>query len=278
MKRNIIRILVAAYIVSATILSCEPMEPDSYTEDFYQIATVQFINDKASLLMDVSGNRYYPKNFATKSDMNRFEVAHGDRVIALMNLYAVGNIANNKLTLKKLYKYPIHPLAESRPVDSIYNYKYQLQQKVYNRGSSYTQLTYAKAWPQGHLVNVMPEYTISSEDVEAQFYLYPIEVKDNALVMRLYSNIPDTLPAKFSDYSFFCFDLSTLRNQVADSMEQAHRDTILSQLEALNKDTINVEVWEPEIMRDLFRNGDEIKERKYYNPRAYATLRVPFDF
>ena len=279
MKRNIISTFLAVCAASAIILSCEPMEPDSYTENFYQIATVKFSNNKASLLMDVSGNRFYPKNFSTQTDMDRFEVKNGDRVIAIMTLYAVGNIANNELTVNNLYRYPTFALAESKPADSIYNYRYYLEKKTFNKGSAYTQLTYDKAWAQGHLVNFMPEYSISKQDVEAEFYLYPVEVNENnTLVMTLYSNIPDTLPAKYSDYSFVSFDLSTLRNQVADSIEQVRRDSILTKLERLNRDTINVEIHQPEIMRDLWKTSEGVIEKQYYNPRSYTTVRIPFDF
>ena len=105
-----------------------------------------------------------------------------------------------------------------------------------------------------------------------------MEVDNQALVMKLYSNIPDTLPAKYVRTSFLCFDMSTLRDSVADPVEQAHRDTILSQLERLHMDSILVEIHEPDIMRSVYKYGDEVYERQYYNPRSYATLNVPFDF
>lgn len=279
MKRNIIRSILAVAMTSAFLLqSCGKIEPSTYTETFYRIATVQYIDNKASLLMDYSGETYLFTNFSTSADMERYDVKAGDRVIACMTLSAIGYMTYNQLTLNELYKYPVLALAESRPSDTIYNYRYQLKEYALNTNSYDTRITYPKAWAQGHLLNMTPKYEISSDKVSAQFYLYPIEVKNKTLVMRLYSNIPDTLPAYYYDQSLVCYDLSTLRNTVADSTEQAHRDSILYQLEALNMDTIDVQICEPEIMRDIWLTTDGIEERKYYNPRASATVKVPFDF
>lgn len=279
MKRIIIRSILAVAMTSAFLLqSCGKMEPSTYTETFFRIATVQYNDGKASLLMDYSGETYFFTNFSTSADMEQFDVKSGDRVIASMTLSAIGYMTYNQLTLNEIYKFPILPLAESRPSDTIYNYRYQLKEYALNLNSYDTRITYPTAWAQGHLVNMTPKYEISSDKVSAQFYLYPIEVKNKTLVMRLYSNIPDTLPAYYYDQSLVCYDLSTLRNTVADSIEQAHRDSILYQLESLNMDTIDVQICEPEIMRDIWLTTDGIEERKYYNPRASATVKVPFDF
>ena len=278
MKKIVIRSLLAAVMASALIISCEPMEPSTYTEDFHRFATVQYKNNKASLLIDYSGETYYCSNFVTKADMEKFEVQPGDRVLASMTINAIGNIFNNDIILNKVYKYPTYKVAESKPSDSIYNYKYELINYVLNQNSGYTYIKYPLAWSQGHLVNMMATYNISKESVEGEFYLYPIEVVNRALVMTLYSNIPDTLPASYMRYSFLCYDLSSLRDSVNDSIEQAHRDTILSQLERLHLDSILVEIHEPEIMRNYYKIGDQVSEREYYNPRSYTTVSVPFDF
>ncbi len=278
MKKNIIRAIIAAFTVSALVMSCHPMEPSTYTEDFYRFGTVQYKDNKASMLMDYSGETYYFTNFVSESDMNRFDVKPGDRVLAGITINAIGSIFDNKLYLNRVFKYPIYKLAESQPSDSIDNYRYELIKYALNQNSAYTYITYPKAWSQGHLVNMMASYNISKESVEGQFSLYPIEVKNGTLIMKLYSNIPDTLPAVYSKYTFLCYDMTSLRDSVADPIEQAHRDTLLSQLEKLKQDSIKIEIYEPDVMRSYVRKGDEVNEYQYYNPRSYANLSIPFDF
>ena len=278
MKKIVIRSLLAVLAISALVVSCEPMEPSTYNEVFHRFGTVQYKNYKASLLIDYTGETYNLKNFSTLADLEYFDVKPGDRVLAEITINAVGTIFNNELTLNKVYKYPIYKLAESQPSDSIYNYEYHLINYSLNQVTSYSYVKYPLAWSQGHLVNMVTSFQISDENVDGEFYLYPMEVDNQALVMKLYSNIPDTLPAKYVRTSFLCFDMSTLRDSVADPVEQAHRDTILSQLERLHMDSILVEIHEPDIMRSVYKYGDEVYERQYFNPRSYATLNVPFDF
>lgn len=278
MKKIIVRSILAVSFISALIISCKPMEPSTYYEEFYRFGTVQFKDNRASLLIDYSGETYYFKNFVSEYDMKVFDVKPGDRVLAGMSLNAIGSIFDNEITLNKVFKYPTYKLAQTQPSDSIDNYKYELIKYSLNKNSAYTYINYPKAWSQGHLLNMVASYNISSENVEGQFSLYPVEVNNNTLVMRLYSNIPDTLPASYVKYTFLCYDLSSLRDSVADPIEQAKRDTILSRLEKISMDTINIEIHEPEYMRCYIRHGDEVNEYKYYNPRNYAILTVPFDF
>ena len=273
MKRTILYTLFAASLATAFMIqSCEPLEPSTFTEKFYRIATVQYTNNKASLLLDCTGERYYFTNFATESDMQEFDVSPGDRVIAGMTVTAIGTLSNNKLHLDEIAKYPTLSLAESHPSDSVYNYKYKFD--------TYTLVnqTYPIIWSQGHLVNVTPSFVLSSKEKTAQFYLYPIDVNNNTLVMRLYSNIPDTLPANYAEHALLCYDLSTLRNPVSDPDEQIHRDSILNKLDLLDSDSIKVQIYEPEIMRDIWKTDNGVKEKKYYNPRSSVSVSIPFDF
>ena len=279
MKKIIVRSILAVSLISALVISCEPMEPSTYTEDFYRFGTVQYKDNKASLHIDYSGETYYFTNFASQWDMDRFDVKDGDRVLAGMTLNAIGSIFDNKLTLNKVFKYPIYNLAQRQPSDSIDNFMYSMIQYKLNQNSAYTYITYPKAWCEGHLVNMVASYNISNENVEGNFSLYPVEFNDNnTLIMTLYSNIPDTLPAAYTKYTFLCYDMASMRDSIADPFERAKRDTILSRIEKTGQDTINVEIHEPDIMRSFYRYGDTVFERKFYNPRSYATLTIPFDF
>ncbi|MBR4792214.1 MAG: hypothetical protein IK038_00975 [Bacteroidaceae bacterium] len=279
MKKIIVRSILAVSLISALVISCEPMEPSTYTEDFYRFGTVQYKDNKASLHIDYSGETYYFTNFASQWDMDRFDVKDGDRVLAGMTLNAIGSIFDNKLTLNKVFKYPIYNLAQKQPSDSIDNFMYSMIQYKLNQNSAYTYITYPKAWCEGHLVNMVASYNISNENVEGNFSLYPVEFNDNnTLIMTLYSNIPDTLPAAYTKYTFLCYDMASMRDSIANPFERAKRDTILSRIEKTGQDTINVEIHEPDIMRSFYRYGDTVVERKFYNPRSYATLTIPFDF
>ena len=272
MKRNIIRTLFAVCTATVLLHSCGPMEPSTYTEKFYRIASVEYYDGKATLLIDYTNERYYFTNFETLSDMELFGVSHGDRVIAGMTLNATGNIFNNKLTLDEIAKFPTTPLAESRPSDTL-NYKYQFDVLYL------AQTKYPKIWSQGHLVNVTPSYALSSEDKEAFFYLYPLYVSHDTLTLQLYSDIPDTISTSFNNQTLLCFDISTLRDSVADASQKAYRDSLYNILAALKQDTITVQLMSPDTLRDKCMTPTGVVERKYLPyPRPKLSVQIPFDF
>ena len=95
MKRNIIRTVLAVLLLSAFVQACQKMEPSTYTENFYRIASVQCKNDRASLLIDYTGESFVFSNFQTAADMDKFKVKNGDRVLVNMSVSAVGNMYNS---------------------------------------------------------------------------------------------------------------------------------------------------------------------------------------
>ena len=270
MKRNIIRSLIAVFIASAFIVSCDPLSPSTYTENFFRIASVKCVNGEASLLFDYTGEKYNLDNFKTESDMKQFNLNNGDRIIANMQLYAEGSFANNKITLESAEVYPTLKLAEARPSDTLnHDCQFNVLRLVDQK--------YPVIWAQGHLVNIAPIYYVPSEESKKEFYLYPMQMNNDTLEMRLYSYIPDNDLAlrgySSALQSWLCFDVASLRDQVADTTEQKHRSVILKNIEKLNKDSIMVHIFQPDTLRGVL---DTIPYERY--PRVTVSIKIPFDF
>ena len=273
MKRTIFSVLTAALAASALFVSCEPLEPSTREDTFYRIASVSYKDGDASLLLDYTGESYKFSNFSTKSDMNRFGVQNGDRVIAEITMTAVGTITNNTLTLNRVIKYPKYALSESLPADSL-NYGFRFC------SLNLVSVIYPTAWTQGHVLSIAPEYYSSHKGVKPAFKLYPSKVVGDTLMLNLFCDMPDTLTVWDTEQAFVNFDISTLRDQVSDQAEQNHRDSLLTQLEALKKERINVKVTAPRFMRvKMFKTSGEVSEISLVNyPSPTVTVSLPFDF
>lgn len=266
--------LVALLYAGLVLSSCEPLEPSTYTESFYRIASVRYKDGKASLLIDYTGERYYFSNFSTQADMNRFNLKDGDRVIAGMTVSAIGDITNNKLTLDEVSKFPKNAVAQSRPSDTL-NYKFQFD--VLN----IIKIQYPKIWSQGHLVNLAPTYEVSSRDKSVKFHLYPLGASNDTLTMKLFAEIPDTVSSQniFQEQRLLCYDISTMRDPLSDPAENAYRDSLLSILADAGKDSITVRILAADTLRQKWNTSNGIKERKYFPiPRAAVSVSIPFDF
>lgn len=267
-------LLVALLYAGLVLSSCEPLEPSTYTESFYRIASVRYKDGKASLLIDYTGERYYFSNFSTQADMNRFNLKDGDRVIAGMTVSAIGDITNNKLTLDEVSKFPKNAVAQSRPSDTL-NYKFQFD--VLN----IIKIQYPKIWSQGHLVNLAPTYEVSSRDKSVKFHLYPLGASNDTLTMKLFAEIPDTVSSQniFQEQRLLCYDISTMRDPLSDPAENAYRDSLLSILADAGKDSITVRILAADTLRQKWNTSNGIKERKYFPiPRAVVSVSIPFDF
>ena len=279
MKRNIFLTLFATIIAVALIQSCEPLEPSTASWKLYRIASVQYKDGKASLLIDYTGEVYKINNFSTETDMRHFNVQNGDRVIAEMIRTAVGNVLNDKLTLDRIvYKYPTIAIDESRPSDSL-NLRYEF--KTLDLGD----ITYPSAWAQGHIVNVTPVYIISTPDKVPHFHLYPLGVKSDTLVMQLYAEITDTITKWNSQQSLLCFDISTLRDSVPDPAEKNYRDSLMALLDAKKSQNITVQIFSADTLREKWLVKDSVQEKKYlasylgrYFDSQVVSTSIPFDF
>lgn len=268
MKRNISYALFAVCMVLTFIVSCGPMEPATYTENFYRIATVKYDEGKASLLFDYTGENYNIENFKTKADMEYFDLHNGDRIVASLQYYAVSTVG--QITLQSAIRYPILNLAETRPADTL-NHDYRFN--VLNLWDQ----QYPAIWAQGHLVNLAPVYYVPSNNSVANFYLYPLQMNKDTLEMRLYSYIPDNDLSlhgySSASQSWLCYDIASLRDSVADPDEFSHRQKLLKGIQKLNRDSFMVHIFAPDTLCGMI---DTIYYEFY--PRVSVSIKVPFDF
>lgn len=268
MKRKIFNSILAALTVSALVLSCDPIEPASYTENFYRIATVNCVNGRASLKFDYTGENYSIDNFKTQKDLDRFELNHGDRIIAGLQYYAVNGMG--KVTIQSATAYPVIKLEESRPSDTL-NYDF-----LFNVLTLWD-VKYPAIWAAGHLVNLAPIYYVPKETSPRDFYLYPMQMNKDTLELRMYSYIPDNDLAirgyGSASQSWLCYDIASLRDSVADAAELNHRKQILSDIEKLNKDSIMIHIFQPDTLRGML---DTIYYERY--PKVSVSIKIPFDF
>ena len=99
----------------------------------------------------------------------------------------------------------------------------------------------------------------------------------DTLEMRLYSYIPDNNLAMHGSYnasqSWLCYDISSIKDSVADADEQAHRQKILSDIKKLKKDSIMVHIFQPDTLRGML---DTIYYERY--PRVSVSIKIPLDF
>jgi hypothetical protein len=244
------------------------MEPSSYTEYFYRIASVKLEDGKASFKFDYTGEKYAIDNFKAKADMDRFGLKNGDRVIAGFQYYAVSSVG--KITLQSVTSYPTFKLAESRPSNS---YNHDCRFNVL----SLFDVQYPAIWAQGHLVNLAPIYYVPSENCESKFYLYPMQMNRDTLEMRLYSYIPDN-DLSLRGYlnplqTWLCYDISSLRDTVADADEFNHRKQILTAIDNLQGDSMMVHIFQPDTLCGML---DTIYYERY--PRVSVSIKIPRDF
>lgn len=268
MKRNIFRTALAICTISALIQACGPMEPSTFTENFYRIASVSCVNGKASLLFDYTGENYAIDNFKTQEDMSKFNLENGDRIIAGLQYYAVSTMG--KISLMDATKYPVLKLEESRPADTLnHDYRFNVLTLL--------DVKYPAIWAQGHLVNIAPIYYVPSKESVSKFYLYPLQMNQDTLEMRLYSYIPDN-DLSIRGYgnasqTWLCYDISSIRDSVADPVEHNHRKQILSDIGKLKGDSMMVHIFQPDTLCGML---DTIYYERY--PRVTVSIKIPRDF
>lgn len=263
-------ILAAAAMI--LVVACREMDPSTYHELFFRVATVRYDGTKAWLDMDYSGEVFTIDNFRTSADMANFNVSNGDRIIASLSFDAVGDMSNNTVTLNEIRPLGIMKLEEAAPSDTM-NFYYQFSKFLL------INVQYPAIWAAGHIVNVAPVYFVPEADCKAEFHFYPIEVIKDTLVLRLYSDIPDDDKGLNPDYtqSILCCDVSSLRERVSNAAEQEKRDTILARLDRQNLENIIVTVTTPNTLR---AKDSKNPDSDYLQPipNLSKSVTVPFDF
>jgi hypothetical protein len=275
MKRNLIRILFFALISLVLVCSCDPMEPSTRTETLMRYATVRSDGTKAYLEFDGINETLRIKNFSTTSDMKTFNVKDGDRVLVTMSVQTYDNVIGENITIDYMSKIKAIKLATSLP-DSTKNHYYVFDIHTLGR----TQ--YPEIWSQGHYVNVTPVIFTHSSEIkkEPEFSLYPMYMKRDTLVTRLYLDFPesDFGPGYQALQDICSFDLSSLRETVADAQEQAHRDSILDALTELGNKYV-IKIMTPPTFRSNYTlSNDSIKKLNGLKGGNFLSIETSFDF
>ena len=165
-------------------------------------------------------------------------------------------------------------LATSKPA-STNNYYYVFEKHDLGR----TQ--YPEIWSQGHYVNVTPViFTRNEIKKEPEFSLYPMYVKRDTLFTRLYLNFPesDFGPGYQAHQDICCFDMSSLRETVADAKEQAHRDSILDALTELGS-SFAIKIIAPDTLRSNYTmSSDSVRVLDQLKGGSTVSASTSFDF
>lgn len=285
MKSKITSILFAACIISVMgILSCSEMEPSTYYENFFRVATVKNVEGRIGFYTDYDHQTFYPSNLKDVKAADSVGLKVGDRIKAWFTFDAVGSLDNNVINLVGYEKLTNTLCEGQKPADTLNYYfyfaEYNLTRDILGRDMQYTSYIYPSVWAEGHIVNVAPTYFVPNDDDKAEFHLYPFDVTNDTLLLRLYSDIPtcDVSLNPVYTQTFLNLDISSIRNSADTPAEQQLRDSILARLDRLGKSRIYVKILPPDSARAKnSKNAAGDLNRK--TPGVPTTpVSIPFDF
>ena len=285
MTRNITITLLAACIASAaTLVSCDPMEPSTYSENFFRVATVKHKDGVTAFYSDYAHEYYYPRNVRDTAVASESGLKKDMRVKAWFKYDAIGSIDNGELNMIGFSVIEPTKFVGYKPADTLNSYFYfaefDLSHNILGRDAKVETYIYPPVWNEGHIVNVAPTYFVPQDSDKADFYLYPLEVINDTLTMRLYSYIPtcDVSLNPVYTQKLLSLDISSIRNSADNPVEQERRDTILARLDRLGKSKIYVKVLPPDSTRA--KNSRNPNGQFKRNVPGYPTdpISIPFDF
>ena len=282
MKRNIIRALFATCITSVILIqACDPLEPSTYTENFFRIATVRFQDGRVSFYTDYDHEQFFPINLKDTAAAISAGLTEGLRIKVWFTFDAIGSMENNTITVNGFSKLDYTRCTGQKPSDTLNYYfyfaKYNLNHDLGYEGASYI---YPSVWAEGHIVNVAPTFFVPNSSDKADFYLYPFDVREDTLFLRIYSDIPSCDVSLNPDYTqkLLNLDISSIRDSAANPAEQVLRDTILARLDRLNTDKIIIKIKTPDSLRAL---NSKNYYQTYLQPVSGVSttpVTIPFDF
>lgn len=267
---------ILAAVAVGVLVSCDPVEPSTYNEQFFRIGTVKTnsLGTTAYITMDATMDEesatFDIRNFRTESDMKQFGLKPNDRVIAALEFNAVGTMANSQITLNRVQKLEISKFATEKPADSL-NYDY------FFKNFTLVNVPYPSIWATGHYVNIAPLYYIPESGAQGTFYLDPVVFRADTVFARLYSYIPeiDNSQSRPSQ-SLLCYDMSSLRERSSNTENQCVRDSILSGLSKMkNKDSFTLTIVTPDSLRTY--SAGVVRWRRPMLDHA-VSVSVKFDF
>lgn len=278
MKRNILRTVFAACITSVLLIqACDPLEPSTLSENFFRIATVVYKEGRVGFYTDYDHELFFPYNFRDTTDAVSAGLSDGLHVKVWFTLDAIGSLDNNTITLNGFKKIDNTRLADQKPSDTLNHYyyfaKYNLTHDILSKDDSYTDYLYPSVWAEGHIVNIAPTYFVPDASDKAEFRVYPYNMSNDTLFLRLYSYIPTCDISINPDYTqtLLSLDMSSIRDNAANPSEQELRDTILARIDRLNTGRIVVRIATPDTLRALNSNS---KDNRYVQPAPTQTLIV----
>jgi hypothetical protein len=280
MKRIIFLAICATCIISSVLIqSCDPLEPSTYSQFFFRIATVKIQDNKASLYTDYLHESFFPKNLKTAEDVYNLRLADKQHIIAVLTVDAVGSMDNNSITLNAISRLDTTNCVLHKPSDTL-NYYYYFTKYDFDRmvsDSVYPSYIYPKIWAEGHIVNISPTYFVPTEKDKAEFYVYPFDVRSDTLMLRLYSDIPNCDLNLYPDIYYqtlLSIDISSVRDSADNPVDQVVRDTIWSRLDRLNQDRITVTIVTPDSLRAKYKKGTFNQPQHNLS----VSINIPFDF
>lgn len=285
MKRNIALTLLTACVTAFTAFTaCDPVEPATHSENFFRIATVKFDGNDVTFFSDYEHTTYYTSNVRDTATAISFGLKDGMRIKAWFTLDAVGTMDNHTITLNGFAKHESTRCVGSKPSDTLNYYylfdQYDINREILGRNAQVSPTLYPSVWNEGHIVNVTPTYFVPNDNDTAAFYLYPIELRADTLVLRLYSYIPDCDVSINPDYTqkLLSLDISSIRDRADNPAEQELRDTILARLDRLNKDKIVVTVQTPLTARAKDSKNPAGDYTRPIPGLPTDPITIPFDF
>lgn len=285
MKRNILRAAFAACITSVLFIqACDPLEPSTLSENFFRVATVVYKDGRVGFYTDYDHELFFPSNFKDTADAVSAGLTDGLHVKVWFTLDAVGSLNNNTITLNGFKKIDNTRVVGQKP-SSDFNYyyyfaKYNLTHDILSRDDSYTEYVYPSVWAEGHIVNVAPTYFVPNASDKAEFQLYPYNMSNDTLFLRLYSDIPTCDVSINPDYAqtLLSLDISSIRDSAANHAEQVLRDTILARIDRVASKRIVVTIATPDTLRAL---NSKTKDNKFLQPGPNLPtdpVTIPIDF
>lgn len=285
MKRNILRTAFVACITSVLFIqACDPLEPATLSENFFRVATVVYKEGRVGFYTDYNHELFFPSNFRDTTDAISAGLTEGLHIKVWFTLDAVGTLNNNTITLNGFKKIDNTRVVGQKPSNDLNYYyyfaKYNLTHDILSRDDSYTDYLYPSVWAEGHIVNIAPTYFVPDASDKAEFRVYPYNMSNDTLFLRLYSYIPTCDISINPDYTqtLLSLDMSSIRDSAANHAEQVLRDTILARIDRVASKKIVVRIATPDTLRAL---NSKTKDNKYLQPapnRSTEPVTIPIDF
>lgn len=236
MKNLRINLFVAAMAGMLALVSCNPIEPSTYTTTFNRIVTVRNNGDVAWLSLD-NTNQITLKNFRTSADMDAFGVHMGNRAIAQITFSTVANAGQGTFMLNRIDTIDFYNLDTAAPSDTARSYV------RFDRLPIDASFTYPRIWTNGSFLNfTITHYSDYDKKNNVSVSLYPKELIADTLVLDLCVSVPGNSYRNEPSSTFLCYDLSSLRKPMADSITQVRVDSIVAGMLRLGLDSVYVKV------------------------------------